>query len=292
MPTAGPATAHTDSAAAPVKVARSGVASLAARAERSFQPLGPVKSLAGALAATGLLLPPAMVERAVDRKGAGTFPRLWHRAVSRALGVRSQLAGEPAQGSVLYVANHLSWLDIPVVGGHLGGSFVAKAEVGEMGIVGFLADLQRTIYVERERRTRSAGQADAIRTRLEAGDNIILFPEGTSNDGVRILPFKSSLFSVVETTTPADIRIQPVTIAYTRLNGLPLTRQRLMELAWIGDVDLGPHVLDCLRLGRIDAQIMCHTPVRRSDFADRKALARYCQTVITDGYRQMTKGRM
>lgn len=293
MPTAGPATAPTERPpGAPGHGARVDVAGWAGMAERPFQPFGPVKSLAAALAATGILLPPAMVERAVDRKRAGTFPRLWHRAVSRALGVRSQLEGEPAQGSVLYVANHLSWLDIPVVGGHLGGSFVAKAEVGDMGIVSFLANLQRTIYVERERRTRSAGQAEVIRTRLEAGDNVILFPEGTSSDGVRILPFKSSLFSVVETATPADIRIQPVTIAYTRLNGLPLTRQRLMELAWIGDVDLGPHVLDCLRLGRIDAQIRCHAPVRRSDFADRKALARYCQAVITDGYRQMTRGQM
>ncbi len=261
-------------------------------AERPFQPLGPAKSLVAAMAATGLLAPAAMLERAIGQADDGTFPRLWHRAMSRALGVRTRLIGQPASGAVLYVANHVSWLDIPVLGGHLTGSFVAKAEVGEMRVVGFLADLQRTIYVERERRSRSAGQANAIRSRLLSGGNVILFPEGTSSDGVHILPFKSSLFSVIGADSEADIRIQPVTIAYTHLNGLPLTRHRLVELAWVGDVGLGSHVLDCMRLGRIDASILCHEPVRSSDFPDRKALARHCEMVIADGYRQMTRGRM
>lgn len=254
-----------------------------------YQRLGPMKSMAGALAVTGALLPPAIAARAIDRRRSGAVPRMWHRAISRSLGVRSALEGTPAHGSVLYVANHISWLDIPVLGGHLHGSFVAKSEVGEMGVVGFLADMQDTIYVERERRSRSAGQAQEIRERLETGGNVILFPEGTSNDGVRILPFKSSLFSVVEGEGAQDFRIQPVTIAYTRLNGLPITRNRFIELAWIGDIDLAPHALDCMRLGRIDARILCHAPVRRSDFADRKALARHCQTVIAEGYRRVTR---
>lgn len=254
------------------------------------QPLGAVKTMAGALAATGALLPPALAARAIDRRRAGAVPRMWHRAVSRALGVRSRLVGKPVRGSVLYVVNHTSWLDIPVLGGHLHGSFVAKSEVGDMAVVGFLADMQDTIYVERERPSRSAGQAQEIRERLGSGGNVILFPEGTSNDGVRILPFKSSLFSVVE--GEADFRIQPITLAYTRLNGLPITRNRFIEMAWIGDIDLAPHALDCMRLGRIDARILCHAPVRRSDFADRKALARHCQTVIAEGYRRLTRDEM
>ena len=262
----------------------------AGRAGGVHQPLGPVKTMAGAIAATGALLPPAMAARAIDRKRAGAVPRIWHRAVSRSLGVHTRLLGQPVRGSVLYVVNHLSWLDIPVLGGHLHGSFVAKSEVGDMGVVGFLADMQDTIYVERERRSRSAGQAQEIHQRLAQGGNVILFPEGTSNDGVRILPFKSSLFSVVEGAE--QFRIQPVTLAYTRLNGLPFTRNRFIELAWIGDIDLAPHALDCMRLGRIDARILCHPPVRRSDFADRKALARHCQTVIADGYRRLTRDEM
>jgi 1-acyl-sn-glycerol-3-phosphate acyltransferase len=251
--------------------------------------MGPVKSVAGALAATGAFLPPAWAMRMMNGN-SGRIPQRWHQAISRSLGVRSRLLGKPASGSVLYVINHLSWMDIPVVGAHLQASFVAKAEVGEMGVVGFLADIQDTIYVERERRSRAAAQANEIQDRLRDGGNIILFPEGTSNDGVRILPFKSTLFSVVEGEGTGDFRIQPVTLAYTHLNGLPLTRNRLIELAWIGDMELGPHAFDCMRLGRIDARILCHEPVRRVDFADRKALARHCQTVISRGYQQLMRG--
>lgn len=256
--------------------------------ERPFQRMGPVKTFAGALAATGALLPPAYAMRLMNGH-SGRMPQMWHQAVSRALGVRSRLVGQPASGSVLYVLNHLSWLDIPVVGAHLHASFVAKHEVSSMGVVGFFADMQHTIYVERERRTRTASQANDIQARLREGDNIILFPEGTSNNGVQILPFKSSLFSVVEGEGTEEIRIQPVTLAYTHLNGLPLTRNRLIELAWLGETELAPHAFDCMRLGRIDARILCHEPVHRADFSDRKSLARHCQTVISQGYQKMMR---
>lgn len=258
-----------------------------------FQRLGPLKSVAGALAATGTLLPPACALRFVDNgKGVGAIPMLWHKALTRSLGVRSTLEGGAASGSVLYVANHISWLDIPVLGSRLKASFVAKSEVGEMGLVSLLADIQKTIYVERERPQRAGVQAVGIRERLKAGDNIILFPEGTSNDGVHVLPFKSSLFSVVDGADVADVRIQPVTIAYTHLNGLPLTRHRMMDIAWVGDMELGSHAFDLMRLGRIEATIHCHEPVRRSDFADRKALARHCHAVISRGYRQLMRGQI
>lgn len=259
--------------------------------DRPFQRIGHVKTMAGTLAATGVLLPPALTLRWLG-KGGGGVPMAWHRVVSRSLGVQSRMVGEPASGSVLYVSNHLSWLDIPVLGSRLTGSFVAKAEVGEMGFVTLLADLQNTIYVEREQRRRSVEQASSIETRLRGGANVILFPEGTSNDGVRVLPFKSTLFSVVDGAAAAGIRIQPISIAYTHLNGLPLTRQRLMDIAWVGDMELGPHALEFMRLGKIDAGILCHPPVRRADFADRKALARHCHGVISAGYEKLMRGEI
>jgi 1-acyl-sn-glycerol-3-phosphate acyltransferase len=260
-----------------------------ARPPAPFQPLGHLKSVAGALAATGTLMAPAHLHRLIARRQAGRIPMLWHQAVSRSLGVKTHLQGEPATGAVLYVSNHISWLDIPVLGSRIRGSFVAKAEVGSMGIVGHLADLQDTIYVERERRTRAGAQADAIQQRLGQGSNVILFPEGTSNDGVHVLPFKTSLFSVVEGEALEHVRIQPVTLAYTRLNGLPLTRQRLLDIAWIGDTDLAPHAFDLMKLGRIEARLLCHEPVQRKDFADRKALARHCHAVISAGYQKLMR---
>lgn len=257
-----------------------------------FQRLGPLKSLAGTLAATGTLVAPAHVHRLLDRRGAGRIPMLWHQAVSRSLGVRSRLEGVPDSGGVLFVCNHMSWLDIPVLGSRIRGSFVAKAEVGTMGLVGHLADIQNTVYVERERRHRAADQASEIEERLGQGDNIILFPEGTSNDGVHVLPFKSSLFSVVDGKAARSVRIQPVTLAYTHLNGLPLTRHRLVDIAWIGDMELGTHAFDLMRLGRIEARILCHPPVRRADFSDRKALARHCHAVISAGYQKLMRDQI
>ncbi len=232
---------------------------------------------------------PAHVHKMIDRRGAWRIPMLWHQVVSRSLGVRSHLQGEPETDGVLFVANHMSWLDIPVLGSRLRGSFVAKAEVGAMGLVGHLADIQDTVYVERERRHRTAEQASEIEQRLGQGDNIILFPEGTSNDGVHVLPFKSSLFSVVEGKAVREARIQPVTLAYTHLNGLPLTRHRLLDIAWIGDMELGTHAFDLMKLGRIEAHILCHPPVRRTDFPDRKALARHCHAVISAGYQKLMR---
>jgi 1-acyl-sn-glycerol-3-phosphate acyltransferase len=258
-------------------------------APEPFQPLGHVKSVAGALAATGTLVGPAHVHRLIARRRAGRIPMLWHQAVSRSLGVTSRLEGSPVSGGVLYVSNHISWLDIPVLGSRIRGSFVAKAEVEGMGFVGHLADLQDTIYVDRARRHRAGEQAGEIQARLGQGANVILFPEGTSNDGVHVLPFKTSLFSVVEGDALETVRIQPLTLAYTRLNGLPLTRQRLLDIAWIGDMELGPHAFDLMKLGRIEARILCHEAVQRKDFADRKALARHCHAVIRAGYQSLMR---
>jgi 1-acyl-sn-glycerol-3-phosphate acyltransferase len=252
--------------------------------------MGVVKSLAGITAATGMLVPAYYATRMMSAPAARRVPVLFHRAISHAMGVRSQRHGEVADGAVLYVANHLSWLDIPVLGGHLDGSFVAKAEVGVMPLVGSLANIQNTIYVDRSQRHRAGDQANGIRERLRDGGNVILFPEGTSNNGVHILPFKSSLFSVAEGEGVEHVRIQPITIAYTHLNGLPLTRNRLMELAWIGDMELAPHAIDVMGLGRVMAHVQCHAPVRRSDFPDRKALARHCREEIAEGYHRLIRG--
>lgn len=244
--------------------------------------------MAGAIAATGALVPAGMMANMVYPNAASRLSPLWHRAIIHALGVKSIFSGTVATGSVLYVCNHLSWLDIPVLGSRLHASFVAKSEVGAMPFVGFLARFQPTIYVERERRSRASEQSGTIRQRLVAGDNVILFPEGTSGDGVQVLPFKSALFAVAE---DESVRIQPVSLAYTHLNGMPITRHRRPDIAWIGDMRFGPHAVDFMRLGRTDAAIIYHPPVRRADFSDRKALARYCQEQVAQGYQQLIRGQ-
>lgn len=259
--------------------------------ERPFQRLGAAKGVSGAVAAAGVVVPAMLAVRSVSEVTSRRFPPVFHRLVSRAFGVRTRVVGVPASGGVLYVANHISWMDIPMMAARLPVcSFVAKSEVGDMAVVGFLADLQRTIYVTRERRQEAAAQADSIAGRLRDGDNVILFPEGTSNDGVHLLPFKTTLFAVLDAPGCEDVRIQPLSIAYTRLNGMPMTRNRLIEVSWIGDLDLAPHAADVLRMGRLEAAVMCHAPVRRRDFADRKALARHCEREVARGYRELIRG--
>uniref|UniRef100_UPI00286E6231 lysophospholipid acyltransferase family protein n=1 Tax=Sandarakinorhabdus sp. TaxID=1916663 RepID=UPI00286E6231 len=183
---------------------------------------------------------------------------------------------------------HLSWADIPVLGARIRASFVAKSDVAGWGPVGWLASYAHTIYVSRERRHSTGEQKDAIAGRLASGESVILFPEGTNGDGVDVLPFKSALFSAVEAL--ADVVIQPVTLAYPRVTGMPVTRRQLPYLAWIGDTQLGPHAVDFMALGQVRAEILFHAPVYRRDFADRKALARHCESVIAGGYRKLMRG--
>ncbi len=260
------------------------------RFAQRHQRMGPAKAIAGAVTATGVLVPAELLLRQVAGKRGTNLPWLFHRALVRSLGIRVVVHGRPVRGQpVLFVANHLGWADIPVLGSRLGrAAFIAKAEVGGWGLVGKLADLARTEYVEREQRGSVGAQRDSISARLARGDSLILFPEGTNGDGVSVLPFKSALFSVAEGVP--DLLIQPLTIAYTRVNGLPVTRRQLPSLAWVGDTELMPHVLDFMGLGRVRAEILCHDPVRAADFQGRKALARYCETVVGDGYRRLMRG--
>lgn len=256
------------------------------------QRFGPAKAIAGALTTASLLVPAELLLRPLAPGRKTSLPWLFHRALSRALGIRIISHGRPARRHrVLFVANHVSWADIPVLGARLpGAAFIAKAEVGGWGMVGKLADLARTVYVNRSQRLGAAAQRDSIASRLRRGDSLILFPEGTNSDGVAVLPFKSSLFAVADGIE--GLLIQPVTIAYTRVNGLPVTRRNLPDLAWVGDTQLMPHAVTFMGLGRIRAELLFHPPVAAADFASRKTLARHCEQVITQGYRRLMRAQI
>lgn len=236
-----------------------------------------------------MLIPAELVSRRVRPRGRQRLPQLFHKLLTRSLGIRVKVHGCAARrGGILFVSNHVSWADIPVLGSLVQAAFVAKADVEQIKIVGWLADLARTLYVERDRRQASGDQRNAIAERLSAGENVILFPEATTGDGVAVLPFKSALFAAVG-SDPALV-IQPVTIAYTRLNGLPITRETLPDIVWIGDTDLIPHAVEFTALGRVRAEVVFHPAVRMADFADRKALSRHCREVIADAYLRLMRG--
>jgi 1-acyl-sn-glycerol-3-phosphate acyltransferase len=230
------------------------------------------------------------------------LPNAYHRALCRLFGLEVARRGEPlAEGPLLMVANHASWLDIVVLSSIGPLSFIARHDVAGWPLVGTLARLQRTVFVERKR-SRTAQHRDEIVERLAAGDRLVLFAEGTSSDGNRVLPFKTGLFGAVErslngrpaTVQPVTVQpvtVQPVTVAYTHLDGIPLGHRYRHYYAWYGEMTLLPHLWRVLRQGRARIVVHCHAPVNPADFTDRKALALHCERTVAAGLAEALTGR-
>lgn len=204
-------------------------------------------------------------------------PRLWHRMVARLLGLRVHVHGAPArERPLLIAANHVSWTDIMALGGATDVHFIAKAEVAGWPLFGRLAKLQRTVFIDRAQPRRAGEQAGAIAARLADGEPMVLFAEGTTSDGNRVLPFKSSLFAAAQMAMGDEggAAIQPVAIVYTRLHGMPMSRRHRMRASWIGDQTLVPHLRALLGQGGIDVELHFGEPVAFAPGADRKQVAR------------------
>jgi 1-acyl-sn-glycerol-3-phosphate acyltransferase len=224
------------------------------------------------------------------------IPMWYHEMCRRLLGFELEIQGTMTDDKpVLFVSNHSSYLDITILGSIVPASFVAKSEVAKWPLFGWLAKLQRTVFVDRRRRT-THNQRDEMGRRLHAGDSLILFPEGTSNDGNRILPFRSALFSVAERGVDGaplerHLTIQPLSLAYTHLNGIPIGRAYRPYLAWYGDMSLFGHLWRVAGLGRVTVRVNFHEPVDLARFGSRKALSSYCQDTISAGVAAALAGR-
>jgi 1-acyl-sn-glycerol-3-phosphate acyltransferase len=211
--------------------------------------------------------------------------KLWHRCMARALGIRVHASGALSNKRPLLVtSNHISWTDIMVLGSLADVRFIARADMEGWPLIGALSKLQRTVFIERERKRTSGDQAGEIARCLANGDAMVLFPEGTTGDGNQILPFKSTLFGAasmaVADGTVEEVFIQPVAIAYTRLHGVPLGRRHRHIAAWIGDEDLMPHLKVLLARGGLDAEVHFGEPVAFSKVSNRKETARLVETRV------------
>lgn len=242
--------------------------------------------LLGFMVLTVPLMPVQALFLRVSRAAARAFPHHYHKLVCRLIGVRMNVTGTVARDHpVLIVANHTSWLDIPVLSAVAPISFVAKKEVGGWPFVATLARLQRTVFVDRARRSQAAEAANAMLERLATGDAIVLFAEGTSTDGNRVLAFKTSLFGAVKPPLhaqqpPPGTVVQTLALVYTRVHGLPLGRAQRPRIGWYGDMELGGHLWELLKWGPLDAEIRIGPPVPIDDFEDRKALAQFSETEV------------
>ena len=212
---------------------------------------------------------------------ARTFPMHYHRLVCRLLGVRCDVIGSTAaDGPLLIVSNHVSWLDILVLSTVAPVSFVAKREVAGWPIFGTLARLQRTVFVDRARRQAVRASHDEMSGRLAAGDTLVLFPEGTSSDGRRVLPFKTSFFAAAGLP---GVKVQPVSLAYRGHRNMPMNRRLLPSYAWYGEMELIPHLLGALSRGPIEVTVVLHAPLALDDGRDRKQLARHAEAEVRRG---------
>jgi lyso-ornithine lipid O-acyltransferase len=228
-----------------------------------------------------------------------TYPHAYHRLLCRMFGIRIIVVGKPVEDrGVLMVANHTGYFDILIMSATARASFVAKQEVKSWPLFGLMARLQESIFVNRERRT-GAGQArDVIRNRLKAGDALVLFPEGTSTDGNRVVAFKSSLMGAAECEVGTDaagqvqhVPVQPVSITYVAVHGIPMGRENRPLFAWYGDMDLLPHVWEALKTGPFDVVVEFHQPLTVDSLGDRKQIARKAEAIIRRGQAQALAGR-
>lgn len=248
--------------------------------------------LAACMAWFAALIPVQAVNLALRLNFARKWPISVYRIFNGLLGIRLAVVGKPEKkGPVLFVANHTSYADIPVLGALLEASFVAKAEVAGWPVFGLCAKISRTVFVDRNPRL-AVRQAELLKERLTAGDSLILFPEGTSSDGNFVLPFRSALFSAAAIRIGGEpVVVQPVSVAYTHLDGIPMGRHLRPFFAWYGDMELAGHLWQFLGIGRSRIEVRFHEPVTIDRFASRKELSTWCHAVIAAGVACSLTGR-
>lgn len=193
------------------------------------------------------------------------WPQLYLAYAGRCAGLKVRIEGRPPlHDHVLFVSNHVTWLDILAVGGATGAVFVSRDDVGRWPVVGWIAGLNDTIYVTRQARREVHGQADRLRGALAAGRAVALFPEGTTEGGHVVLPFRPSLFASLFPPLPS-VQVQPIAIDYGEL---------AEHIAWVGDEAAGANAGRILsRKGRIEVTLRFLDPVDPHSAGDRKALA-------------------
>lgn len=247
-------------------------------------------------AATLVLLPAQLVAVRLGARTAAVVPKLYHRLVCRALGVRCTVTGTgppPGTGGLI-VANHVSWLDIAVIGAQAPLSFVAKSEVADWPVIGLLSKLQRTVFIDRMRRAATADVAAQMGARLSAGESVVLFAEGTTGDGTRILPMRSSLLGAAHAALGeggGDITVYPLTISYIGIHGMAGGRTERSALAWYGDTELAPHLKAVLAMGAIDVVLAWGEPIAMGAKTSRKEATRLAEIAIRRARQQAVTGR-
>jgi len=256
----------------------------------------PVRGAMRIAAYAALTLPLMPVQLAANLLGlrgvSRWLPVYYHSAVCVLLGLKVEVIGKPSQAvPTLFVANHVSYLDIEVLSSLVPVSFVAKSEVATWPFFKWLAKLQRSVFVERRVGATRASREDMLR-RLDVGDNLMLFAEGTSTDGTRVLPFRSALLAAAELRRGGrPIVVQPVCISYRRLDGIPMGRYWRPLFTWFGDMELARHLWQAVCLGEASITVVFGACTDFDEHGDRKKLTEHCFRQVSHFLQQLNRGR-
>jgi lyso-ornithine lipid O-acyltransferase len=222
-------------------------------------------------------------------------PKVWFAQVywatfTRLLGMRVRVIGARTDTDrpVVFVANHCSWVDVPILGGLLPACFISKGEIANWPVVGTIARLGRTIFVSRQRGA-TGRELEQMRALLSRRDNLILFPEGTTSDGSRVMAFRTSFFAVAEGAQPP--LVQPVSMAYDRLAGLPTGRLTRDLFAWYGDMDIASHYWRLAQHRGFRATVLMHRAIDPAHYPNRKALSQAVWQVVAEGAATLRQNR-
>jgi 1-acyl-sn-glycerol-3-phosphate acyltransferase len=213
------------------------------------------------------------------------LPRAFHRVGCIFLGLKVTVIGQPATGRpTLLVSNHISWTDIVAIGSVANVTFVAKREVGQWPFVGMMANLQKTIYVDRTKRSDAGRTSREMGSHMAAGNAVLLFAEGQSDIGTHVLPFRSALIGAaqhaMEEAGAGDVLIQPLTIAYTKLQGLPVSRNERSLIAWIKSKSVKQNIREILTGGTKDVTVAFGTPMPLAQGTNRKAVSKAAEDEV------------
>lgn len=209
-----------------------------------------------------------------NRRSAERLLMLFYRVACAVLGLHVDVHGAPVRAMrTVFVSNHLSFLDIPVIGSVLRACFVAKDDIRSWPVFGALARLQQTVFVSRNPR-RAGEMSSMLAAALDADNSLVLFPEGTTSDGSVVLPFKSSVFSLLVDPSLQDMTLQPMTIELLAVGGQAISDGGNRDLyAYHGDMQLLPHLLAFMRTSGAHIRLTFHAPLPREEQLSRKALA-------------------
>jgi 1-acyl-sn-glycerol-3-phosphate acyltransferase len=218
-------------------------------------------------------------------KGNASYmlPKLWHKGMCAIVRLKVEVRGTPVHNKqLIYISNHISYLDIPAVGSVVKASFIAKEDIAGWPVIGSLAKVQQTAFISRSS-SKAKKVANALDVMLKQGKSLILFPEGTSSTGETVLPFKSSLFSLAQPKDLPPIAIQPFIIELIDADGKPLTKESRDYYAWYADMEFAPHIWIYLRTKGATVRLTFLDVITPTAGQDRKELCKIVEQQISSG---------